>query len=74
MPGRWKPPKSERTDLEAIRCEQQFQRDLSGILDHGSEDDFVKLLKWYKPQIGKEELQEAVRQFYVYAREKRGLC
>jgi len=65
---------SERTDSEAIRREHQFQSDLSDILDHGTEEDFVKLLKWHKPQIGKEELQEAVRQFHVYAREKRGFC
>jgi hypothetical protein len=74
MPGRWKPPKSERTDAEAIRREQRSQRDLSDILEYGTEDDFVAYLKLHKPGIEKEELQELIKQFYVYAREKRGLC
>jgi hypothetical protein len=74
MPGRWKPPKEDRTDAEAVRREERFQKDLSDILEYGTEEDFVALLKWHKPDIGKEELQTAIRQFHVCAREKRGLC
>ena len=74
MPRRWNPPKEQRTDADAIRRERQFQRDLSDILEYGTEDDFVAALKNYKPEIGKEELQESIMQFRVYVREKRGLC
>ncbi|HLW85144.1 MAG TPA: hypothetical protein VKR60_08020 [Candidatus Sulfotelmatobacter sp.] len=74
MAGRWKPRKEDRTDAEAVRREQQFQQDLSDILEYGTEDDFVAALKNYKPDIGKEELQESIMQFRVYVREKRGLC
>jgi len=74
MKSRWKPPKSERTDAEAERREQRSLEDLSEILEYGTEEDFVVYLKKHKPDIGKEELQEAIRQFHVYAREKRGFC
>jgi len=74
MPRQWKPPREERTDAEAVRREQEFQRDLADILEYGTEDDFVAMLKLRKPDIGKEELQMLIMQFRVYAREKRGLC
>lgn len=74
MPRRWKPPKSERTDAEAVRREREFQRDLGDILEYGTEDDFMALLKLHKPDIAKEELQTLIRQFHAYVREKRGLC
>ena len=74
MPRRWRPPKEDRTDADAVRCEGEFQQDLSDILEYGTVDDLVDLLKWHKPDIAKEELQTAIRQFHVYAREKRGLC
>lgn len=74
MAGRWKPRKEDRTDADAIRREREFQQDLSDILEYGTEDDFVAALKNYKPNIGKEELQESIMQFRVYVREKRGLC
>jgi hypothetical protein len=74
MAARWKPPKEDRTDPDAVRREREFRRDLSDILEYGTEDDFVAALKHYKPDIGKEELQQAIMQFHVYVREKRGLC
>ena len=74
MPRRWKPPKEDRTDADAVRREQEFQQDLSDILVYGTEDDFVATLKMHKPDIGKEELQMLIMQFRVYVREKRGLC
>jgi hypothetical protein len=74
MPRRWKPPKEDRTDAEAVRREREFQQDLRDILEYGTEEDFVAALKNYKPDIGKEEIQDSIMQFRVYAREKRGLC
>jgi hypothetical protein len=74
MAGRWKPPKEDRTDAEAIRRERQFLQDMRDILEYGTEEDFVALLKKQKPDIGKEELQVLIKQFHVCARERRGLC
>jgi hypothetical protein len=74
MPRRWKPPKEDRTDADAVRREREFQQDLSDILEYGTEEDFVAMLKIRKPDIGKEELQRLITQFHVYVREKRGLC
>lgn len=74
MPHRWKPPKKDRTDAEAVRREREFQQDLRDILEYGTEDDFVVALKNYKPDIGKGELMESIMQFRVYVREKRGFC
>jgi len=73
MAGRWKPRREDRTDADAVRREREFQQDLSEILEYGTEDDFVVALKNYKPDIGKEKLQESIMQFRVYLREKRGL-
>jgi len=74
MAGRWKPPKKQRMDADAVRREREFQQDLSDILEYGTEDDFVATLKMHKPDIGKEELQTLIMQFRAYVREKRGLC
>ncbi len=73
MPRRWKPPKEDRTDSEAVRRDAEFRRKLRDVLEHGDEDDFVAVLKSYKPEISKEDLRNAIMQFHVYAREKRGL-
>lgn len=73
MPRRWKPPKSERTDAEAVCREQRYRQDLRDILEHGTEDDFVAFLKLNKPDIGREEVQALIKQFHASAREKRGL-
>ncbi len=74
MPRQWKPPKEDRTDAGAVHREREFKQDLRDILEYGTEDDFVVALKNYKPDIGKEELRQAIMQFHVYVREKRGLC
>jgi len=74
MTTRWKPPKEQRVDADSIRSEQEFRQKLRDVLEYGGEDDFVAVLKAYKPDIGKEELQGLIMQFRVYAREKRGLC
>ncbi len=73
MPPRWKPPKEDRTDPEMVRREQEFRQKLRDVLESGGEDDFVDVLKAYRPNMGKEELKESIMQFRVYVREKRGL-
>lgn len=74
MLSRWKPPKEDRTDVDAIRREREFQRDLADILEYGTEEDFVVTLKFHKQDIGREELRDLIMQFRAYRREKRGLC
>jgi hypothetical protein len=74
MTSRWKPPKEQRVDAEAIRSERVFRQKLRDALEYGGEDDFVAVVKAYKPDIGKEELQGLIMQFHACAREKRGLC
>jgi hypothetical protein len=74
MTRRWKPPKEQRTDADAIRRERQFQEDLRDILEYGTEDDFVAALKRHNPDIAREELKNLIMQFRACAREKRGLC
>ena len=72
MARRWT-PKQDRIDVEAARREREFQEKLRDVLEYGGEDDFVGVLKNYKPNMTKEELKEAIMQFRVYVREKRGL-
>lgn len=67
MKSRWKQPKEDRIDAEAVRREQ----DLSDILEYGTGDDFVATLKMHKPDIGKEELRGLIMQFRAYVRETR---
>jgi len=73
MAGRWKPPKEDRTDAQAIRREKELRRKLADIVEYGTEEDFVVAVKAYKPGIGKEELHALIMQFRDAVREKRGL-
>ncbi len=73
MAGRWKPPKEDRTDAEAVRRENELRRKLADIVEFGTEQDFVAALKSYKPEIGTEELKALIMQFRAAVRERRGL-
>jgi hypothetical protein len=73
MSPKWKPPKEERTDSEAVRREREFRQRLEEVLEYGDEDDFVRVLKAYKPDISGDDLKAAIKQFHVSVREKRGL-
>jgi hypothetical protein len=73
MPKRWKPPKGDRTDAEAIRREKELRRKLADIIAYGTEEDFVQAVKAYKPDVGGEELKFLIMQFRDAVREKRGL-
>ena len=73
MAGRWKPPKEDRTDTEAVRRKSRFLQDVGAILEYGTEEDFIAAAKKLKPDIGKQELRELIMQFRAYVREKRGL-
>jgi len=73
MPGRWKPPKSERVDLEEELRKDELARRLAFAVEFGTEDDFVAAVKAYKPDVEKEELKAWITQFHAARREKRGL-
>ncbi len=58
MAGRWKPPKQDRTDAEAMRRKKELAEKMVDIVDYGTEEDFVAAVKSYKPAIGKAELKD----------------
>jgi hypothetical protein len=73
MPRRWKPPKEDRTDAEALRRDKELAEKLAFAVDYGTEDEFVAAVKKFKPDVGKEELKAWIMRFHAARREKRGL-
>jgi len=73
MPGRWKPPRSERTDAEAVARKRKLAEKLSFAVEFGTEEEFVAAVKEFKPDATKEELKEWITRFHAARREKRGL-
>ena len=72
MPSRWKPPKSERTDAEAVRRRKELAEKLSFEVEYGTEEEFVAAVKRFKPDVTKEELKAWITQFHDARRAKRG--
>src|SRR5258706_11390182 len=52
MPRRWKPPKEERTDAEALRRKKELAEKLAFAVEYGTEDEFVAAVKKFKPDVG----------------------
>jgi hypothetical protein len=73
MAGRWKPPKEQRTDAEAIRRKKELAEKLTFAVEYGTEEEFVAEVKRFKPDVGKEELKAWIMRFRDARREKRGL-
>lgn len=73
MVARWKPPKSERSDAEAILRKKKLAERLAFAVEYGTEDEFVAAVKEFKPNVSKEELKEWITRFHDARREKRGL-
>lgn len=73
MAGRWKPPREDRTDAEAVRREKELRRKISEIVEYGTEEDFAAAVKSFKPGLAGEELRELIMQFRDAVRVKRGL-
>lgn len=71
--GRWTPPKSERTDADALRRKKELAEKLPLLLENGSEEEFVAEVKRFKPDVSKEELKAWITRFHAVRREKRGL-
>jgi hypothetical protein len=73
MARRWKPPKEDRIDAEALCRKRELAEKLADAVEYGREDDFVAAVKKFKPDVGKEELQGWIMRFHDARREKRGL-
>jgi hypothetical protein len=73
MAGRWKPPKSERTDAELLRQKKELAENLDFAVEYGTEDEFVAAVKEFKPDAGKEELKNWIKLYHAARRAKRGL-
>jgi undecaprenyl pyrophosphate synthase len=73
MAGRWKPPKEDRIDAEAVRRKRELAEKLAFAVEYGTEDEFVDAVKRFKPDVGKEELKAWITRFHGARREKRGL-
>jgi undecaprenyl pyrophosphate synthase len=73
MAGRWKPPKEERTDADAVRRKKELAEKLAFAVEYGTEEEFVAAVKEFKSDAGKEELKLWITRFHAARREKRGL-
>jgi undecaprenyl pyrophosphate synthase len=73
MAGRWKPPKEQRTDAEAVRRKKGLAEKLAFAVEFGTEEEFVDAVKKFKPDVGKDELKAWIMRFRDARREKRGL-
>jgi undecaprenyl pyrophosphate synthase len=73
MPRRWKPPKEDRTDDEAVRRKRELAEKLAFAVEYGTEEEFVVAVKKFKPDVEKEELKAWIMRFRDARREKRGL-
>jgi hypothetical protein len=40
MAGRWKPPKEQRTDAEAVRRKTELAEKLAFAVEYGTEEEF----------------------------------
>ena len=73
MSGRWKPPKEDRIDAEAVRRKRELAEKLAFAVEYWTEEEFVDAVKKFRPDVGKEELKTWIMQFHDARREKRGL-
>jgi hypothetical protein len=60
-------------DEERLRAIAEIRKALPDLLEYGTEDDFVELIKKWRKDITSEELTDWIRLFRASVREKRGL-
>ena len=60
-------------DEERLKAISEIRRGLPDILEYGTEDDFVELVKKWLKEISSEDLKEWITLFRAAVREKRGL-
>lgn len=71
-----KPPGPTRRDYydeERLKAIAEIRRALPEILEYGTEDDFVELIKKWRKEVTPAELTEWIKLFRASVREKRGL-
>ena len=60
-------------DEERLKAIAEIRRGLPDILEYGTEEDFVELVKKWLKDITPEDLKEWITLFRAAVREKRGL-
>lgn len=65
--------KRDYYDEERLKAIAEIRRGLSDILEYGTEEDFVELVKKWLKDIAPEDLKEWITLFRAAVREKRGL-
>jgi hypothetical protein len=66
--------KKKHIDVEKVRQKKEVKELLRELLQYSAdENEFAKLAKSLKPEIGEEELHSLIRLFRDSVREKRGL-
>jgi hypothetical protein len=61
-------------DIEKVRKKKEVKEMLRELLEYSAdEDDFLRLVKSLKPEIGQQELRQLIELFRDSVREKRGL-
>lgn len=66
-------PTRDYYDEERLKAIAEIRRALPEILEYGTEDDFVALIKKWRRDATPEELADWIRLFRASVREKRGL-
>jgi hypothetical protein len=66
-------PGRDYYDQERLKAIAEIRRALPEMLEYGTEDDFVELVKKWRKNITPEELTEWIKLFRASVREKRGL-
>ncbi len=65
--------KRDYYDEEKLRAIAEICKGLPDILEYGTEDDFVELVKKWRKGIAPEDLADWIKLFRASVREKRGL-
>ncbi|MFZ0314832.1 MAG: hypothetical protein WAL85_19170 [Candidatus Korobacteraceae bacterium] len=73
MARQYGPTKRDYYDQERLKAIAEIRRALPEILEYGTEDDFVQLVKKWRKNVTPEELTDWIRLFRASVREKRGL-
>ena len=65
-------PKPDYYDEDRLKAIAEIRRGLPDILEYGTEEDFVELVKKWINDITPEDLKEWIMLFRAAVREKRG--
>jgi len=65
--------KRDYYDQERLKAIAEIRKALPDILEYGTEEDFVELVKKWRKEISADELTDWIKLFRASVREKRGL-